>query len=268
VTSTASYSAQQRGLSQQRPPRRTLVIGGGIGEAIAQASPPPVVLASRVKPRRDGDLTHFPLDDLADPKATQKAIDAAVTQLGGVDVLAVCAGTRLRRGHLLEHSDQEWIDSYRENVVPVVRACRGAAPVLAASPHAVLVIVITAHDPFPNPQVAPYSAAEAALDALTRTLAVDLAPQGIRVFAVAPTTSATERAAHRIRRTVTTSTPRSTAARLSIVGGESARLTIQQASTRIPVVYFRHSATTAQRILELVDDPTAHAATYLIDTEQ
>lgn len=264
----STQRANSNATAPPTPPlrRRTLVLGGGIGEAIAQASPGATVLASRSAPRHEGPATHIQLDGFTNPDSVRDAINVAVTQLGGLDTLAICTGTRLRRGRLLEHTEKEWVEAYHHNVISVVHACRHAMPALTESESAVLVIVITAHDTFPNPQVAPYSAAEGALDALTRTLAVDLAPQGIRVFAVAPTTAANERSSRRIRSSIARK-PTGAAGRHSIVGGEAARLTTEEASTRIPVVYFDLSRSTVQRILDLIEDDHAQAATYLIETD-
>jgi NAD(P)-dependent dehydrogenase (short-subunit alcohol dehydrogenase family) len=249
--------------------RRTLVIGGGLGEAIAAASPGQVVLASRTRPRHADNATHLEFDPVATPDITERVIDAAIEQLGGLDVVVTCAGARLHRGRLLDHTEADWINAYRANVLSTLRVCRHVVPVLAQSQQAVLVIVITAHDPLPNPQVAPYSAAEAALDVLTRTLAVDLSTQGIRVFAVAPAAPKPNQPLRRPapREPARRRHPETIAATLSVVGGEEARLPIREGSARIPVVYFGHLEKSAQHVLELIEDPAAEVATYLIDAD-
>lgn len=265
----------QRSTARARPAvdvessqRRTLIVGGGIGDAIAAASPGQVVLASRMRPRHAGNVTHLEFDPVATPGLTEQVIDNAVGQLGGLDVVVTCAGARLHRGRLLDHAEADWIEAYRANVLSTLRILRHVVPVVAQSQQPVLVIVITAHDPLPNPHVAPYSAAEAALDVLTRVLAVDLASQGIRVFAVAPASRSTPRAGGLLPGRAAGHGHRpGIAAALSVVGGEQARLTIGQASARIPVVYFGHPTSAAVRILQLIDDPAAQAATYLVDSE-
>ena len=245
--------------------RRTLVLGAGIGQAVAAAAAArgdTVVLASGTRPPGFA-ITHIPAD-LATREGAEMAVDSGIDRLGGIDVLVTCAGARVVRGSFAEHSDDDWYAAFTVNVLNIVRACQRGLSSLSAN-HGVLVNVAALHDPFPNPQVAPYSAAEAAADAVTRALAIDMFPRGVRVFGVVPA-AAWARPALPVAAEVEARGHQGVAARLSIVGGSGARVALGDRGRRAPVIEFVLREKAAQVILRLIDDPDAAGATYLVDS--
>jgi 2-keto-3-deoxy-L-fuconate dehydrogenase len=170
-----------------------LVTGGasGIGLATARrlaAHGARVAILDR--DRLDDSELHSVQADLVDDPAVRVAVAAAITHLGGLDILVNNAGIGAQ-GAIEDNPDDEWHRVLDINVVGLVRVTRAALPALRRSSHAAIVntssIVATAG----LPQRALYSASKGAVLSLTRAMAADLIPAGIRVNAVTPGTADT-----------------------------------------------------------------------------
>jgi NAD(P)-dependent dehydrogenase (short-subunit alcohol dehydrogenase family) len=104
---------------------------------------------------------------------------------GRVDVLVNNAGLNVRADfrHL---SDEDWVKIREVNLDGVVRIARDAFPLLKASGAASLINIASIMGHRGLRQLAGYSATKGAVSALTRALAVEYSPHGIRVNALAP----------------------------------------------------------------------------------
>jgi NAD(P)-dependent dehydrogenase (short-subunit alcohol dehydrogenase family) len=114
-------------------------------------------------------------------------VDALVSVVGStagrLDLLVNNAG-QSRVATFAQTSDEDWEDELALKFRPViatVRACRG---LLAASPHGAIVNVNSIIGRQPEPHLVATSAARAGLLNLSRSLAGELAPEGIRVNSV------------------------------------------------------------------------------------
>ncbi|MFC4950065.1 mycofactocin-coupled SDR family oxidoreductase [Pseudonocardia sp. GCM10023141] len=130
--------------------------------------------------------------DVRDLAGLQTVTDDGVARFGRLDIVIANAGIS-GPAATLEMSEQVWQDmidvnltgvwkTLRAGVPHIVKGGRGGSVVLISSLAAVRATENTAH----------YSAAKAGLVGLMRVLAKELAPQGIRVNTVHPTTVATE----------------------------------------------------------------------------
>ncbi len=110
---------------------------------------------------------------------------AIETAHGRIDVLVNNAGVNVRSDfrHL---SDADWVSIRDVNLDGVVRVARDGFPLLRASGKAVMINLASIMGHRGLRQLAAYSATKGAVSALTRTLAVEYAPFGIRVNALAP----------------------------------------------------------------------------------
>jgi NAD(P)-dependent dehydrogenase (short-subunit alcohol dehydrogenase family) len=118
------------------------------------------------------------------------AVDDAAAELGGLDVLVNNAGIGAQGG-VENNPDDEWHRVLDVNVVGMVRVTRAALPYLRASSRAAIVNTASIAATAGLPQRALYSASKGAVAALTRAMAADLLPEGIRVNAVNPGTADT-----------------------------------------------------------------------------
>ncbi len=128
--------------------------------------------------------------DVSDDAAVRDAVAAAADALGGIDVLVNCAGVGAQGG-VEANADEEWHRVFDVNVVGSVRVIRAALPYLRRSAHAAIVNTGSIAATTGLPSRVLYSATKGAVDAMTRAMATDLLPEGIRVNAVDPGTTQT-----------------------------------------------------------------------------
>jgi 2-keto-3-deoxy-L-fuconate dehydrogenase len=176
---------------------KALVTGGasGIGLAIATtfaAEGAAVVVLDLAPSRPDGlpGEVGYVTASITDDAAVRAAVGAALESLGGLDILVNNAGIGAQ-GTVEDASDEEWRHVLDVNVVGAARVSRAAWPALRASAHAAVVNTCSIAATAGLPQRAVYSASKGAVAALTRAMAADGMPDGIRVNAVNPGTADT-----------------------------------------------------------------------------
>jgi meso-butanediol dehydrogenase/(S,S)-butanediol dehydrogenase/diacetyl reductase len=113
-------------------------------------------------------------------------VQRALDTWGRVDVLVANAGVRAF-GSLLDASDEDWERILAVNLRGVANACVAAARAMrAGSTGGALVLVSSANALIGRDNMPIYDATKAGVLSLTRSLAVDLAADGIRVNSVCP----------------------------------------------------------------------------------
>lgn len=121
--------------------------------------------------------------DLRDADGPAGLITAAMSWRGRIDVLVNNAGANVFRG-VLDTSIDDWNDCLDLDLRAVWLASAAAARVMQAP--AAIVNVSSNHAASTLPGVFPYNVAKAGTLALTQSLALELAPRGIRVNALCP----------------------------------------------------------------------------------
>jgi NAD(P)-dependent dehydrogenase (short-subunit alcohol dehydrogenase family) len=171
---------------------RAIVTGGssGIGRATARqlrADGADVVVLDLAQP--DDDIRYQPVD-LGDDISVRRAVDAAIGDLDGLDILINNAGIGAQ-GSIETNDDTEWHRVLDVNVLGLVRVTRAALPALRRSGHAAIVNTGSVVATTGVPQRALYSASKGAVLSLTLAMAADLIDDGVRVNAVNPGTADT-----------------------------------------------------------------------------
>jgi NAD(P)-dependent dehydrogenase (short-subunit alcohol dehydrogenase family) len=123
--------------------------------------------------------------DLADDDACLGLIDLVRSRYGRLDCIVHNAAT-WTYGQALSVEDADWHRVYDVSVLGFVRLVRHGLRLLRASPSARVVALSSIAAELSGYAVAPYSAAKAAVSSAVRSLALELAPEGILVNAVAP----------------------------------------------------------------------------------
>ena len=190
---------------QQRFAGKTVLVTGassGIGRACARAlgaEGANVVLAGRRRERLDevaaelsvaGRGSLIVTGDTRDEEACTKWVSAALARFGALDGLVNAAGV-LGNGTVLETTTEEWDRMMDVNGTGVMQVTRAAAEAIKARRGTVVNLSSVAGiRPYGN--LAAYCVSKAAIEMYTRCAALDFAPFGVRVNAVAPGVVVTE----------------------------------------------------------------------------
>lgn len=130
--------------------------------------------------------------DVRDLDALTKVVDDGVAQLGRLDIVIANAGISVP-APTLEMDEQTWSTMIDINLTGVWKTIRAAVPhVVAGGQGGSVVITSSLAALKANANIAHYSAAKAGLVGLMRVMALELAPQSIRVNTIHPSTVATE----------------------------------------------------------------------------
>jgi NAD(P)-dependent dehydrogenase (short-subunit alcohol dehydrogenase family) len=123
--------------------------------------------------------------DVIDGEALKRALLDAVDALGGLDSLMYCAGIDLE-APLAALDTATWERSLAVNLTGPMLAVQGTLDALKACGQATVVIVTSAAAILPVAGRSGYCAAKAGATMLAKALAMELAPDGIRVNAICP----------------------------------------------------------------------------------
>jgi NAD(P)-dependent dehydrogenase (short-subunit alcohol dehydrogenase family) len=174
-------------------------VGPGLGRSVATAfarEGARVVLAARRSTLIDevaqeiaaaGGDAHAVATDLADESQCERLVDAAVERFGAVDTLVNNQfDTEASYATLLDADLDAWRRSMDTMYWGTLFVTRAAARVMVDSGGGSVVLINSLSIDRPQPTFGPYVGPKAALAGLTRLLATELGPSGIRVNAVHP----------------------------------------------------------------------------------
>jgi NAD(P)-dependent dehydrogenase (short-subunit alcohol dehydrogenase family) len=123
--------------------------------------------------------------DVADAQAVDDFVRRAAEELGGVDILVNSAGIQ-RYGTVVTTDEQTWDRVLAVNLKGAYLTAKAAIPHMMRRGGGSIVNVASVQAYAAQTDVAAYAASKGGLVALTRSMAVDHAPDGIRVNAVCP----------------------------------------------------------------------------------
>jgi NAD(P)-dependent dehydrogenase (short-subunit alcohol dehydrogenase family) len=175
--------------------RAALVVGasGGLGAAVAQElldrGATVAVTHRRPSPRidelRQAGVTAVHQVDLTDPAVTAAVIDAAVSDLGQLDVLVYAAGPHVPMVHLSRVTPEQFRTQLQQDAVAFFNVIHPALPHLRRVAGTVVVLTTAATDRYPV-RDGLSSAPKGAVEALARGLAAEEGRFGVRINCVGP----------------------------------------------------------------------------------
>jgi 3-oxoacyl-[acyl-carrier protein] reductase len=129
-------------------------------------------IASQIDVARDADVSRM--------------IDAAVSRFGKLDILVNNAGITHKNQPMLDVDEATFDRVYAVNVKSIFLAARHAVPALRRQGGGVIVNIASTAGIRPRPGLTWYNGSKGAVIALTKSMAVELAPDKIRVNAINP----------------------------------------------------------------------------------
>ena len=170
--------------------------GAGIGRGIADtfAAAGAAVVVSDLKPetaeavaagiRAAGGRAIGVACNVTEEAAREALVSAALEEYGALTILVNNAGGGGPKPFDMPLGTFVW--AYELNVFSVFRLCQMSAPHIAASGGGAILNISSMSAENKNVRMASYASSKAAVSHLTRNIAFDLGPMGIRVNAIAP----------------------------------------------------------------------------------
>lgn len=164
----------------------------GAQVVVADISPEGARIAEAIAAQ--GGRASFQPIDVTSAESVAGAFSAIVERHGRVDVLHNNAGgSSGRDGSLTDAPVEEFWRVVELDLLGTILCCRSAIPIMKAGAGGSIINMTSVVSLIGVPNVDFYTAAKGGVASLTRTLAVQHAPSGIRVNALAPGVTATER---------------------------------------------------------------------------
>jgi len=168
--------------------------GSGLGFAIAQkftANGITTIIAGRDIGKLNkakeqlGDLCFAIPCDVSDLKSIPAFVEKILSQFGQIDILVNNAGINLKKD-FTEVTDEDFQNILTTNVTAVFSMSREVVKHMLAKNAGCIINISSMAAQYGLPKVIAYSASKTAIDSMTRAMAVELSPKGIRVNAIAP----------------------------------------------------------------------------------
>lgn len=125
--------------------------------------------------------------DVRDYSAMSEFVQRALAEFGKIDILVTNAGI-LSFGAMVDLTDEQWNDIFDINVKGVWHAVKAVVPQMQERGYGRVVIAGSVGSLIGFPGIGHYTATKHALNGITKSLALELAPRGITVNLVCPST--------------------------------------------------------------------------------
>jgi 3-oxoacyl-[acyl-carrier protein] reductase len=129
--------------------------------------------------------------DVSRIASVEKMINAAVDRFGSVDILVANAGI-WKEAAIEEMTEREWDETVDINLKSIYACCHAAARTMIPRRRGAMILVSSTAGQRGEPFHSHYAATKGAIISITKSLAAELGPRGIRVNCVAPGWVATD----------------------------------------------------------------------------
>ncbi len=168
--------------------------GSGLGLAIAKAfttNNVKTIIVGRDEEKLKaakaelGDNCFYKVCDLSDLSTIPALIENIIAEFGQIDILVNNAGINQKKV-FEEVTDEEFQRIITTNVTAVFSISREVVKDMLKRKNGCIINISSMAAQYGLPKVIAYSASKTAIDGMTRAMAVELSPNGIRVNAIAP----------------------------------------------------------------------------------
>jgi NAD(P)-dependent dehydrogenase (short-subunit alcohol dehydrogenase family) len=166
----------------------------GEGVAVAIAARDPARLAATAASLR----VHFVTADLSKAEDVLRTAHEAEQALGRIDILINCAGSAMG-GPFLEVADAAYLDAWNLKLLGYIRMTRAVVPGMIARRDGRIVNIVGGAGRYPNASFLTGSTSNAALLNFTRGLSKELASYNVRINAISPGSTETERSERQLK---------------------------------------------------------------------
>jgi len=139
----------------------------------------------RLIKEKEGGQAVFATIDVTKPEHCERMVKIALDSFGDVDILYNNAGAGIRK-KVHEHSDEEWQFVLDTNLNAMFRGARAVLPHFIKKKSGNIVTTASTFGLLASPNYPGYCATKAAIINLTREMAMDYGPLGIRINCVCP----------------------------------------------------------------------------------
>lgn len=176
--------------------KTALITGGGTGlgfaiaKAMTEAGAEVIITGRRETPLREaveelGEKCHYAINDITQITGLPALVNGLGDKYGPLDILVNNAGINMKKP-VLEVTDEEFFQIIQTNLNGVFSLTREVSKKMVARKRGSIIMITSMAAVYGIPAVPAYTASKSAVLGLTRTLACDLSPHGIRINAIAP----------------------------------------------------------------------------------
>jgi gluconate 5-dehydrogenase len=176
--------------------KTALITGGGTGlgfaiaKAMTEAGAEVVITGRREGPLQEaaaqlGQTCHYVLNDVTDTAGLPNLVNELEDLYGSLHILVNNAGINMKKP-ALEVTDEEFSQIIQTNLNGLFALTREVGKKMVARKKGSIIMITSMTAVYGIPAVPAYTASKSAVLGLTRTLACDLSPHGVRINAIAP----------------------------------------------------------------------------------
>ncbi|MEX0778175.1 MAG: SDR family oxidoreductase [Balneolales bacterium] len=165
-------------------------LGLGISEAFVEAGAKIIITGRREDVLIDackhlGEQASYINNDITDLNSIPALVEDIETEYGPIDILVNNAGVNAKK-NVLDVTDDDFQSILQTNLTGLFSLTREVSKKMASRNKGSIIMVTSMAAIYGIPNVTAYTASKSAVLGMTRSLAVDLSPLGIRVNAIAP----------------------------------------------------------------------------------